>query len=138
MFKRSGEGKRGSDTSVLFVFFAQWFTDSFLRTDWFDKRKNTSNHEIDFCQIYGLSEAAAKLLRKGTAADSKGGLLASQIINGEEFPPFLFADIKQRKLFSELHGDLYDADYWKGLQDAIRAGKVIDVFPYRRKAEHVE
>ena len=23
--------------------------------------------------------------------------------------------------------------YWKGLQDAIRAGKVIDVFPYRRK-----
>ena len=51
----------------------------------------------------------------------------------EEFPPFLFADIKQRRLFSELHGDLYDADYWKGLQEAIRAGKVIDVFPYRRK-----
>jgi isocitrate dehydrogenase kinase/phosphatase len=56
----------------------------------------------------------------------------------EEFPPFLFADIKQRKLFSELHGDLYDADYWKGLQEAIRAGKVIDVFPYRRKTEKVE
>ncbi len=51
----------------------------------------------------------------------------------EEFPPFLFADIKQRRLFSQLHGDLYDADYWKGLQEAIRAGKVIDVFPYRRK-----
>ncbi|MCF5512250.1 bifunctional isocitrate dehydrogenase kinase/phosphatase, partial [Pseudomonas sp. PA-3-6H] len=29
--------------------------------------------------------------------------------------------------------ELYNADYWKGLQDAIRAGKVIDVFPYRRK-----
>jgi isocitrate dehydrogenase kinase/phosphatase len=28
---------------------------------------------------------------------------------------------------------LYNADYWKGLQEAIRAGKVIDVFPYRRK-----
>ncbi|MHA6493875.1 bifunctional isocitrate dehydrogenase kinase/phosphatase [Pseudomonas borbori] len=56
----------------------------------------------------------------------------------EEFPPFLFADMQQRKLFSELHGDLYDADYWKGLQDAIRAGKVIDVFPYRRKAERTE
>lgn len=51
----------------------------------------------------------------------------------EEFPPFLFADINQRRLFSQLHGDLYDADYWKGLQEAIRAGKVIDVFPYRRK-----
>ncbi|KAA8559054.1 Isocitrate dehydrogenase kinase/phosphatase [Pseudomonas extremaustralis] len=51
----------------------------------------------------------------------------------EEFPPFLFADAGQRKLFSELHGELYNADYWKSLQDAIRAGKVIDVFPYRRK-----
>ena len=51
----------------------------------------------------------------------------------EEFPPFLFADAGQRKLFNELHGELYNADYWKGLQDAIRAGKVIDVFPYRRK-----
>ncbi|MGG2397400.1 bifunctional isocitrate dehydrogenase kinase/phosphatase [Pseudomonas sp. SH1-B] len=52
----------------------------------------------------------------------------------EEFPPFLFADIQQRRLFSKLHGNLYDADYWKQLQDAIRAGKVIDVFPYRRKS----
>lgn len=51
----------------------------------------------------------------------------------EEFPPFLFADSGQRQLFSRLHGELYDADYWKGLQEAIRAGKVIDVFPYRRK-----
>ncbi|MBB2494935.1 bifunctional isocitrate dehydrogenase kinase/phosphatase [Aquipseudomonas ullengensis] len=55
----------------------------------------------------------------------------------EEFPPFLFADIGQRRLFSQLHGDLYDADYWKGLQEAIRAGKVIDVFPYRRKGDRV-
>ncbi len=50
----------------------------------------------------------------------------------EEFPPFLFADAGQRRLFDELHGELYNADYWKGLQEAIRAGKVIDVFPYRR------
>ncbi|SIR76917.1 isocitrate dehydrogenase kinase/phosphatase [Aquipseudomonas alcaligenes] len=53
----------------------------------------------------------------------------------EEFPRFLFGDVGQRRLFNQLHGDLYDADYWKGLQEAIRAGKVIDVFPYRRKAD---
>jgi len=51
----------------------------------------------------------------------------------EEFPPFLFADMAQRRLFATLHGELYDADYWKSLQQAIREGKVIDVFPYRRK-----
>ena len=56
----------------------------------------------------------------------------------EEFPPFLFADAGQRKLFDKLHGELYNADYWKGLQDAIRAGKVIDVFPYRRKERDSE
>ena len=50
----------------------------------------------------------------------------------EEFPPFLFADAGQRRLFNTLHGDLYDADYWKGVQAAIRDGKVIDVFAYKR------
>ncbi|MAB96610.1 MAG: bifunctional isocitrate dehydrogenase kinase/phosphatase [Pseudomonadaceae bacterium] len=53
----------------------------------------------------------------------------------EEFPPFLFADIQQRRLFSKLHGELYDAEYWQSLQQAINTGKVIDVFPYRRKTE---
>ncbi|WP_028239900.1 bifunctional isocitrate dehydrogenase kinase/phosphatase [Stutzerimonas azotifigens] len=52
----------------------------------------------------------------------------------EEFPRFLFADAAQRRLFARLHGELYDADYWKGLQAAIREGRVIDVFPYRRRA----
>ena len=52
----------------------------------------------------------------------------------EEFPPFLFADLGQRRLFTRLHGELFDASYWQGLQAAIRDGKVIDVFPYRRKA----
>ncbi|WP_397449303.1 bifunctional isocitrate dehydrogenase kinase/phosphatase [Pseudomonas sp. NA-150] len=56
----------------------------------------------------------------------------------EEFPPFLFADMGQRRLFNTLHGELYDADYWKSLQAAIRAGKVIDVFPYRRKGRSDE
>jgi len=53
----------------------------------------------------------------------------------EEFPRFLFADIKQRRLFAKLHGELYDANFWKGLQQAISDGKVIDVFPYRRKTQ---
>src|SRR3954453_17457687 len=32
-----------TDTSVMFMFFAQWFTDSFLRTSLTDPRKNQSN-----------------------------------------------------------------------------------------------
>ncbi|WP_346795725.1 bifunctional isocitrate dehydrogenase kinase/phosphatase [Halomonas sp. Bachu 37] len=51
----------------------------------------------------------------------------------EEFGPFLFANPHMRKLFYQLHPDLFDADYWKGLQQAIRDGRVIDVYPYRNK-----
>lgn len=51
-------------TSTLFCFFAQWFTDSFLRTDPIDRRRNTSNHEIDYCQIYGLDERTTLALRE--------------------------------------------------------------------------
>ena len=50
----------------------------------------------------------------------------------EEFPVFLFADVKHRRAFSKMHGELFDADYWKGLQEKIRSGQVIDVYPYRR------
>src|SRR4051794_34330979 len=73
------------DTSVMFMFFAQWFTDSFLRTDPDDWRRNESNHEIDLCQIYGRDEDKTSLLRT-----HEGGRLKSQSIDGEEYPVFLF------------------------------------------------
>jgi prostaglandin-endoperoxide synthase 2 len=73
------------NTSMLFSFFAQWFTDSFLRTNLLDRRKNTSNHEIDLCQIYGLNENMTNCLRLKTA-----GKLKYQTINGEVYPPYLF------------------------------------------------
>jgi prostaglandin-endoperoxide synthase 2 len=74
-----------TDTSVMFMFFAQWFTDSFLRTSRADFRKNTSNHEIDLCQIYGLTEEKTQLLRS-----HEGGRLKSQQIDGAEYPEYLF------------------------------------------------
>jgi prostaglandin-endoperoxide synthase 2 len=86
LFRRPrGQETPSVDTSVLFLLFAQWFTDSFLRTDHTDWRKNTSTQEIDFCQIYGLSEQKARLLRS-----MEGGRLKTQQIDGQEYPPFLF------------------------------------------------
>ena len=60
----------------MFMFFAQWFTDSFLRTSNDDPtgRKNTSNHEIDLCQIYGLDADKTAMLRS-----HDGGRLKSQL-----------------------------------------------------------
>jgi prostaglandin-endoperoxide synthase 2 len=87
LFRRPPGGEKPSrDTSVMFLLFAQWFTDSFLRTERSDWRKNTSTQEIDFCQIYGISEAQTRMLRS-----MEGGRLKSQQIDGQEYPPFLFA-----------------------------------------------
>ena len=83
-------------TTVLFSFFAQWFTDGFLRTErdptvttapdgtkpLRNTSKNESNHEIDLATLYGMKDAATRQLR------GERGLLKSQVINGEEYPRF--------------------------------------------------
>lgn len=109
-FVRPDNGTQGGSmiedmrSTLLFASFAQWFTDSFLRTSHafkFDKvgnvvldennipirkvgreKRNDSTHEIDLCQIYGLNEEMTNKLR---CPDNKG-CLRFEIINGEEFP----------------------------------------------------
>lgn len=51
----------------------------------------------------------------------------------EEFGPFLIANPTRREQFYRLHPEIFDPAYWRGLQDDIRAGRVIDVYPYRNK-----
>lgn len=94
LFRRPGETVLCPKSTVLFAYFAQWFTDGFLRSDRAqepDPRKNNSTHEIDLCQIYGLTEQATQELRAREL-----GLLQSQMINGEEYPPYLYADGTKR------------------------------------------
>jgi len=55
----------------------------------------------------------------------------------EEFRRFLFGKPEIKRRFTELHGELFDPEYWKGLQREIRAGHVMDVFPYRRKKRFI-
>ncbi|MFI9433549.1 peroxidase family protein [Streptosporangium sp. NPDC052375] len=87
-------------STVLFAYFAQWFTDGFLRGDTHvprDPRKNSSNHHIDLNQLYGLDDTATAALRT-----FDGGLLKSQLINGAEFPPHLCENGKVKSEFSAL------------------------------------
>jgi isocitrate dehydrogenase kinase/phosphatase len=50
----------------------------------------------------------------------------------EEFRLFFSGNIKARKMFEEMHGELYEVSFWTDLQEQIRNGYVVDVFPYRR------
>ncbi len=51
----------------------------------------------------------------------------------EEFRRFLFGRRKIKRMFEDMHGELFEPSYWRGLQAAIDEGQVMDVFPYRRK-----
>jgi prostaglandin-endoperoxide synthase 2 len=76
-------------TSSLLCFFAQWFTDSVLRTSPFDRRMNTSNHDIDLCQIYGLDAETAAILRThkgGLLKTSQGGLFPARLTDDQAKP----------------------------------------------------
>ncbi|GAA3221738.1 peroxidase family protein [Actinocorallia longicatena] len=87
LFTREGPMDPCPRSTVLFAYFAQWFTDGFLRGESReprDPRRSTSNHEIDLNPLYGLDAAASSAIRA-----HEGGLLKSQIINGGEFPPYL-------------------------------------------------
>ena len=86
-----------ADTSILFAFFAQWFTDGFLRTKWEEGperhfRENESNHEIDLNQIYGSDEAQALMLRERSEDPEWRGRLRTQEIGGEVWPAALFEE----------------------------------------------
>lgn len=94
LYRRERE-VQSTDTSVLFMFFAQWFTDGFLRTSQDLKpfpARNTSTQEIDLNQIYGLDATKTKMLR------STRGRLKSQRLNGAgdpdpnggEYPQYLY------------------------------------------------
>jgi isocitrate dehydrogenase kinase/phosphatase len=51
----------------------------------------------------------------------------------EEFRLFFSGNQRARKIFDQIHSDLYEAQFWQNLQDRIRSGYVEDFFPYRRK-----
>ncbi len=51
----------------------------------------------------------------------------------EEFRLFFSGNKRAREVFDKLHPDLYEADFWSGLQRQVRKGQVGDVFPYRRR-----
>jgi prostaglandin-endoperoxide synthase 2 len=105
LFSRQGEMTPCEKSTVLIPYFAEWFVDGFLRSErprrdpetgkvivdpdtgepLRDVAKNESNHEIDLIQIYGLDDAVTGQLRAG-----EGGLLQYQVIDGEEYPPYLY------------------------------------------------
>ncbi len=48
----------------------------------------------------------------------------------EEFPNFLGMPEAARAALFEKHSDLFGADFWRGVQQKLRTGELLEVFPY--------
>ncbi|MEL7353813.1 MAG: peroxidase family protein [Cyanobacteria bacterium P01_A01_bin.116] len=107
--KRDGKTIYSEKSTLLFPYWVQWFTDGFLRTDRYNRLKNTSNHQIDLAPVYGLNRKTTHLLR---SFDS--GKLKSQRINDEEYPLFIYEDPETGTVKKEFK------DLYKPLNDEIR------------------
>jgi prostaglandin-endoperoxide synthase 2 len=100
LFTRSGDGEPCPKSTVMFAYFAQWFTDGFLRSDRHverDPRRNDSRHEIDLLPLYGVTPEWTEQLRA-----HEGGRLKSQTLGGAEFPPYLYDGGVKKPEFSEI------------------------------------
>ena len=93
----SGAQLLSPKSTCLFPAFAQYLTDGFIRTgipglpDTPESRRRTSsNHEIDLCPLYGRTEAQTDILRLNDETAGRRGRLKSQLIDGEEFSPYLY------------------------------------------------
>jgi len=55
----------------------------------------------------------------------------------ETFINFLGFDEHLKKVFLEVHGEILTAQWWRGIQQRLREGDVLEVLPYHRHRVHV-
>lgn len=101
LFQRPGAHRLSDKSTCLFPAFAQYLTDGFIRTDMDDRKRTTTNHEIDLCPLYGRTVAQTDILRLKSEAPGQRGRLKSQMIKGEEYAPFLCQDGVIKPEFSD-------------------------------------
>ena len=78
-------------STVLFLPFAQWFTDGFLMTDAGDRRRtHTSSHHIDLNPLYGLNREQTQAIRIMSEQHGQKGHLKFENIGGEIYAPKLY------------------------------------------------
>jgi len=117
LFRGEAETKYSTKSAMTFPHFVQWFTDGFLRTDRQDQVRSVSNHHIDLCTVYGVRPAMTDQLRS-----KRGGKLKSQVLNGEEYPPFYYdPDGRPKEEFSALERLGVEPTAAEGYTDAKKA-----------------
>ncbi|MEC4814951.1 MAG: peroxidase family protein [Scytonema sp. PMC 1069.18] len=107
LFKKRDGTIYSQKSTMLFPYWVQWFTDGFLRIDHQNKLKNTSNHQIDLCNVYGLTRKQTNLLRAFQGGKFKTQKLKRKDGVEEEYPLFYYTAPEQGIVDSQFVG-LYE------------------------------
>jgi isocitrate dehydrogenase kinase/phosphatase len=91
----------------------------------------------DYDELCLLSECRFRRIPKPHSIDEEFAAepwfhVGEHDIFPEEFQAFLAPAGPVRQAFLDAHGDLFDVEFWKGAQDRLARGEVLDVFPYPR------
>ena len=127
MVAPKGKQVLDSKSTGLFPAFAQYLTDGFIRThvfnqaDAIDRKRTTSNHEIDLSPLYGRLPAQTRVLRvQNPEPGLKGQMKTEMSSGGHIMPPRLYgSDGKPRPEFCDASGTLI-------LDEPLGLGNVVD------------
>ena len=89
----------------------------------------------DYDELSFLSECAFRVMPTSTSYEEELSAepwfsVGENDIFPEEFGYFLGLKGKLKDLFLQKHADLLGVDFWHQIQGRIKAGKIIDIFPY--------
>ncbi len=119
------------DSTVLFLSFAQWFTDGFLMTDAVDRRRTHTSHQIDLNPLYGLTREQTQALRLMSEAPGQKGRLKCEEIDGEIYAPKLYgADGQIKPEYAVLRKPLGLESYLANLEPSRAAELRKNIFAF--------
>jgi len=90
----------------------------------------------DYDELERLTECVFRDMPRGAGDDDgmegePSFYVGPHDIFPEEFLPFLGLQGRIREFFLQAHGDLLGARWWREVQERVRAGEIVDIFPYR-------
>jgi prostaglandin-endoperoxide synthase 2 len=98
LFAVGPDGPTLSERSTLLLpVFAQWFTDSFLLTNDYNRLRTKTPHQIDLNPVYGMSPEVTGVLRLRSEGAGQKGRLKTDNVNDEEWAPRLYDSTGVRK-----------------------------------------
>jgi isocitrate dehydrogenase kinase/phosphatase len=90
----------------------------------------------DYDELTRVTDCAFRDL-PSSAYDDEGGepsfYVGPHDIFPEEFLPFLGLPGRLREVFLQAHGELLTGRWWREVQERLRAGEIVDIFPYREE-----